>query len=123
MAATKRQSKQLERQLMASLTEACETAKAEIPGFSWLTHDTGQADFPAGLRVTWIFDTQASLDQALADGAGERMRALTESALAESGLQVADLSACLQFDSEEACKRAQRGDWLARLDQLRRSRH
>jgi hypothetical protein len=28
----------MERRLIACLTEACETAKAEIDGFSWLTH-------------------------------------------------------------------------------------
>lgn len=123
MTLTKRQSKQLERQLVAALTEACETAKAEVPGFSWLTHDTGSEDFSAGLRVTWIFDSQDSLDRALAGGDGERMRALTQTALAEADIEVLDLAACTQFDSEEACARAQAGDWQARLAQLRRSRH
>ncbi|MCH8552999.1 MAG: hypothetical protein LAT62_13765 [Natronospirillum sp.] len=123
MTLTKRQSKQLERELVATLTEACETAKAEVPGFSWLTHDTAGEDFSAGLRVTWIFDSQASLDRALADGHGERMRALTQAALAEADIEVPDLTACTQFDSEEACALAQAGDWQARLAQLRRSRH
>ncbi|TGG93585.1 hypothetical protein E4656_11120 [Natronospirillum operosum] len=123
MTLTKRQSKQLERQLVAALTEACETAKAEVPGFIWLTHDTGGEDFPAGLRVTWIFDSQDSLDNALAGGQGERMRALTQAALAEADIEVPDLTACVQFDNEEACARAQAGNWQARLAQLRRSRH
>lgn len=113
----------MERLLIAVLTEACEVAKTEIPGFSWLTHDNGNQEFPAGLRVTWIFDTQADLDRALANGEDRRMRELTEAALEETGIDPKVLPACLQFDSEEACLRTQDGDWLARLSQLRRTRH
>jgi len=113
----------MERQLIACLTEACEVAKAEIPGFDWLTHDNGNHEFPTGLRVTWIFDTQANLDRALANGGDRRMRALTTAALEETGMGSQTNSACLQFDSEEACLRAQNGDWLARLAQIRRTRH
>lgn len=123
MVITKRQQRQMERQLIASLTDACETAKAEIPGFDWLTHDNGKQEFPAGLRVTWIFDTQANLSQALANGDDHRMREWTRVALEESGIDSQLISACVQFDSEEACQRAQGGDWLARLSQIRQTRH
>lgn len=118
-----RKQKQMERQLIATLTEACEVAKAEITGFSWLTHDNGNQEFPTALRVTWIFDTQANLDRALANDEDQRMRALTGAALEEIGIDSGMISTCLQFDSEEACLRAQDGDWLARLSQLRRTRH
>lgn len=123
MVITKRQQRQMERQLIASLTEACEAAKAEIPGFDWLTHDNGKQEFPAGLRVTWIFDTQMNLDRALANGDDQRMREWTRVALEEAGIDSQLLSTCLQFDSEEACARAQGGDWLARLAQIRQLTH
>ncbi|WP_347332771.1 hypothetical protein [Marinimicrobium locisalis] len=123
MATSKRRQNQMERQLIKTLTEACEVAKAEIPGFSWLTHDNGNQSFPAGLRVTWIFDTQADLDRALAKGDGRRMQELTQSALEQAGLPSQLMPACLQFDSEEACRKSQDGNWLARLAQLRRTRH
>ena len=123
MVSGKRHNKQMERQLIAALTAVCEAAKAEMPGFGWLTHDNGKGEFPAGLRVTWIFDTQANLERALANGGAERMQALTREALEEAGIKVPDLRACLQFDSEEACMRAQNGDWLARLAQIRQGRH
>lgn len=123
MVKSKRRQNQMERQLIATLTEACETVKAEMLGFSWLTHDNGNHEFPAGLRVTWIFDTQANLDQALANGGDERMRALTKGALEETGIDSELVAACLQFDSEEACRKAQGGDWLARLAQIRQTRH
>lgn len=123
MATSKRRKQQMERQLIVTLTEACEAAKAEIPGFSWLTHDNGNQEFPAGLRVTWIFDTEASLGQALANGDDQRIRELTRIALEETGIESQLISACLQFDSEEACQKAHGGDWLTRLAQRRRTRH
>jgi hypothetical protein len=123
MATTKRQKNQIERQLVVNLTEACEVAKAEIPGFDWLTHDNGSHQFPAGLRVTWIFDTQANLERAIDNGDDRRIKALTKAALEETGVGSQAVSACLQFDSEEACLKAQNGDWPARLAQIRRTRH
>lgn len=46
MALSKREIAGIERQLVAALTEACETAKAEIPGFEWLTHTVNYTAFP-----------------------------------------------------------------------------
>lgn len=123
MVTSKRKQQQMERQLIASLTDACEVAKAEVPGFNWLTHDNGNHQFPAGLRVTWIFDTQANLDRALASGDGQRMQEWTRVALDKTGIDSRLIPTCLQFDSEEACRKAQDGDWLARLAQIRRTRH
>jgi hypothetical protein len=113
----------MERQLVVALTEACEAAKTEIPGFSWLTHDNGVNQFPAGLRVTWIFDTRANLEQALVDGLKKHARLRTLEAIEQTGLDPGLISNCLQFDSEEACTNSQKGNWLARLTQLRRTRH
>jgi|AntRauTorcE11898_2_1112593.scaffolds.fasta_scaffold09412_3 hypothetical protein len=123
MKSNKRELKQMERQLVVALTEACETAKAEVPGFCWLTHDNGVDHFPAGLRVTWIFDTQANLEQALANGFEQRARVWTSDALEQIGLDPGSISNCLQFDSEEACMNFRNGNWLARLTQIRRTRH
>jgi hypothetical protein len=36
----------IERRLIATLTDACETAKTEIPGFDWLTHTVDYTAFP-----------------------------------------------------------------------------
>ncbi|GAA3962965.1 hypothetical protein GCM10022278_21050 [Allohahella marinimesophila] len=123
MVSIRRKLKQMENQLIASLTEACETAESEIPGFSWLTHDNGNEEFPTGLRVTWIFDTEAARERALTNGDDERMRTLTRAALDGIGVDARLVTSCLQFDSEEACRKAQDGDWVARLAQLRRTHH
>lgn len=123
MKPNKRELKQIERQLVVALTEACEAAKTEMPGFCWLTHDNGENLFPVGLRVTWIFDTRVNLEQALVDGFKQHAQTQTLSALEQAGLDPRALSNCVQFDSEEACTNSQKGNWLARLAQLRRTRH
>ncbi|OPB01053.1 hypothetical protein BFW87_01255 [Pseudomonas fluorescens] len=115
MPSTKRDHARLERRLVSTLTEACETAKAEIPGFDWLTHTVDYARFPQSLRVTWVFDTRASKDHALASGAGERMRALTAAALHDAEVAPVTMDRCIRFDSEEECNARHGGDWRVRL--------
>ncbi len=46
MPPTSRDDARIERRLIATLTEACETAKTEIPGFAWLTHTVDYRAFP-----------------------------------------------------------------------------
>lgn len=123
MALTKRQQKQSERRLVLALTQACEVAKTEISGFSWLTHDTGGQPFPAGLRVTWVFDTQASLDQALADGQERRIQELTCEAHRKAEITLSAKAMTVRFDTEEACQRSHSGNWALRLAQSHRSKH
>ncbi|MGY2192078.1 hypothetical protein [Pseudomonas pergaminensis] len=115
MALSKRETAGIERRLVATLTQACETAKAEIPGFEWLTHTVDYAAFPQSLRVTWVFDTRASKDHALASGVDQRMRELTGAALQAAGVPAMPLGRCVHFDSEEACHSQHGGDWRARL--------
>ncbi|EJL95221.1 hypothetical protein PMI18_05412 [Pseudomonas sp. GM102] len=119
MSLSKRDQAHIERRLVATLTEACEAAKAEIVGFCWLTHEIDYAVFPSSLRVIWVFDTQANKDQALASGQGERMVQLTALALSEADNPVA---AHVQFDSEEQCQRTHAGNWQQRLAPKRSTR-
>ncbi|AUG01608.1 hypothetical protein CXQ81_13670 [Pseudomonas sp. 09C 129] len=118
MPSSKREQARLERRLAASLTDACETAKAEIVGFSWLTHVVDYAAFPASLRVVWVFDTQASKSLALACGQGERMLELTAMALHDAGVELQALAAHVRYDSEEQCQRINGGNWQQRLARL-----
>ena len=115
MPLTKRDTARLERRLVATLTEACETAKAEIPGFEWLTHTVDYTAFPQSLRVIWVFDTRANKDLALANGADQRMRELTAAALQDAEVDSVKIEPCVRFDSEEACNLQHGGDWRARL--------
>lgn len=122
MPLNKRQQAAMERLLAATLTQACEAAKAEIIGFSWLTHEVDYAAFPASLVVAWIFDTQAHKEQALAAGQGARMIELTACALGEAGVHLEPLASHVFFDSEEQCRRINAGDWAQRLKRLRPGR-
>lgn len=101
---TKREQAHLDRRLIQTLTEACESAKAEIQGFEWLTHRVDYARLPASLRVIWVFDSEASRLAALAAGQGQRMVDFTAMALAEAGLRLAAVDQHVVFDSEEAAR-------------------
>ncbi|CAH0164507.1 hypothetical protein ABH908_002370 [Pseudomonas frederiksbergensis] len=122
MSLSKRDQAHIERRLVATLTEACETAKAEIVGFCWLTHEIDYDAFPSSLRVIWVFDTQAHKDLALASGQGERMVELTAAALNEADVLVSPVAAHVQFDSEKQCQRANGGNWQQRLAPKRSTR-
>ncbi|MBD3894676.1 hypothetical protein IEI94_02245 [Halomonas sp. ML-15] len=111
----KRERGKMERRLSAALTDACEQAKPQLPGFCWLTHDVDYQRFPESLVVTWVFDTHPNLANALRGEARHCIVELTGEALAEAGLDVTDASKHLDFDSEEACQRQHGGDWQQRL--------
>lgn len=118
-----REHAQRERRLVASLTQACETGKTELVGFTWLTHRVDDQQFPASLRVVWVFDTQANRDQACANGQAERMRELTAEAFSKAEISVASVATHVHFDSEEQCQRADAGNWQQRLARQRSARH
>ena len=115
MLLSKREQAQIERRLVATLTEACETAKARIVGFVWLTHEVDFAHFPASLRVTWVFDTRANRDQAVAGEPARQMLELTTAALREADVEVKQVSAHMAFDSEEHCQQVSAGNWQRHL--------
>lgn len=119
MLLSKREQAQIERRLITTLTKACETGKAEIVGFCWLTHEVDYALFPSSLMVVWVFDTHASRNQVLACGQDKRMLELTTQALLEAGIHIGQVKAHLHFDSEEQCRRANAGDWQQRLARKR----
>lgn len=111
--------RQVEKRLISSLTHACETAKLEIPGFLWLTHEGDRHLSPGNLHVVWVFDTQASLARALETGKGKRMYELTAQAFSEAAIAVTSAQAHVSFDTEQACQRHNAGNWQARLSLLR----
>jgi hypothetical protein len=118
-----RHQRQLDQELVRSLTRACEAAKAEVEGFAWVTHAAQWDNFPASLRLVWVFETKADVEQALEKGYGERLYALSTEALSESGIQVQKITAHVSFDSEEECQRVDHGNWQLRLDRLHSTKH
>lgn len=123
MLLSKRDQTRLERQLSSSLTDACEAAKAQMVGFTWLTHEVDFARFPESLQVTWIFTTEAHKAQALAQGQDALMRTLTRAALDEAEIDMDTVTAPVHVDSEEACERVDGGKWQARLARRLATQH
>lgn len=115
MTLSRREQAHLERLLSQTLTEACETAKAELVGFQWLTHVVDYASFPASLQVIWVFDNEANRQAALAAGQAQRMTDFTAMALSEAGLRIEQVERHVSYDSEQACQRSHAGDWQKRL--------
>lgn len=115
----KRELARIERGLIATLTEGCETAKSEIKGFSWLTHEADLNALPETLKVIWVFETLA--DKKLAQSSAQKVRIFELTAMALNGANI-DLRPSdhnVRFDSEEECQRSHGGDWQKRLAQSR----
>ncbi|RAI62149.1 hypothetical protein DOZ80_31405 [Pseudomonas fluorescens] len=108
----------MERRLVTTLTDACETAKGEIKGFTWLTHTADLNAFAQTLKVTWVFETLT--DKKLAQASAKaRIFELTAIALIEANIDVKPSDHTVRFDSEEECQRTHGGDWQKRLAQSR----
>ncbi|MEQ6331461.1 hypothetical protein QYM18_00270 [Ectopseudomonas chengduensis] len=104
MPSPKRKYSGIERELIRTLTLACETAKSEIVGFQWLTHEVDYQHFPQSLVVTWVFDTEASRARALASADQARMLALTLAAFDEVGISVSSIAEHVAFSVEQPAR-------------------
>jgi hypothetical protein len=114
----KRELARIERRLIATLTEACETAKTEIKGFTWLTHIADLTALAETLRVVWVFETVADKKLALVN-AKARIFELTAIAVNEADIDLNLSDRHVHFDSEEECARAHAGNWQKRLAHTR----
>ncbi|SDU29028.1 hypothetical protein [Pseudomonas mandelii] len=114
----KRELARIERRLVTMLTEACETAKGEIKGFTWLTHTADMNAWAETLTVIWVFETLADRKLAQAD-AKARIFELTAIALNEADIDLNPSNHSVRFDSEEECQRTHGGDWKSRLTRSR----
>lgn len=110
----KRELARIERRLITALTEACETAKAEIKGFTWLTHVAEPNALAETLKVIWVFETLADRKLAQVE-AKARILELTATALNEACIDLKLTDRNVRFDSEEECQRTHDGDWQKRL--------
>ncbi len=117
----KRELARIERRLITTLTEACETAKCEIKGFTWLTHTADLNALAETLKVIWVFETLADRKRALVN-AKARIFELTALALNEANIELIPSDLNVRFDSEEECQRTHGCDWNTRLTQSRVSK-
>ncbi|MHC8367535.1 hypothetical protein ACYZT9_17170 [Pseudomonas sp. ZT5P21] len=122
MPLSKRELARIERRLIATLTEACETATVEIKGFSWLTHKVDLNALPETLKVIWVFKTLADKKLAQASAQKTRILELTAKALNDANTDLRPSDKNVRFDSEEECQRSHGGDWPKRLAQSHMTR-
>lgn len=116
MPVAKRELARIERRLITTLTDACETAKEEIEGFTWLTHTADLNALAETLKVIWVFETLAERKLAQVN-AKARIVELTTIALNEADIYLNLSDRNVRFDSEEECQRTHGGNWGNRLAQ------
>ena len=107
--------KKIERRLIKALTKACEIIKGEIAGFEWLTHFVNMKNFPKGLSIVCIFDTNDNLQQAWDSNQDEYMFHIIKSQLLEIEVIINDMAKIVSFDTEENCSNENNGKWNDRL--------
>ena len=97
MASLKRKYSGMERELVRALTLACEKAKSEIVGFAWLTHRVDYDRFPESLVVTWVFESEGSLNAAIARQEKVRIHELTLAAFQDIGITIFDVTSHVEL--------------------------
>jgi len=107
--------KKIDNNLRKVLTDVCEEAKDEFQGFQWLTHTVNYANFPASLKLTCVFETNADIAQLTASKQEQRLYELLTQALNAVGVKLKNINKQVRFDSEENCSRENAGNWAKRL--------
>jgi hypothetical protein len=107
--------KKTEKALIGALKDACEIFLGEVAGFQWLTHFANYAHFPASLSIVCVFDSNDNLARMCQQDAGDAMTQLLQEKLKMIGIEVSDISAHVDFDTEEACHAEHNGKWNERF--------
>jgi len=112
----KKTDKKLDKQICKALTNACEMAKTEVPGFQWLTHLVNYNQFPDSLSVICVFDTQFELDQARQQNKDQLIVNLIRSELEQINIRFNDINRHVSFDTEEVGEIGHTGNRRSRLN-------
>ncbi|QQX78466.1 Fis family transcriptional regulator [Shewanella sp. KX20019] len=97
----KKSDKKIETAIRISLTEVCESLKAEVVGFEWLTHKVNFSNVSQSLQVTFMFATNQSLREAKLRLQTDGMANLACRALAKHNIQINNAAKQFVFDTEE----------------------
>lgn len=97
--------------IVSCLTDVCESAKIDFPGFQWLTHLVDYQRFPQSLQVICVFENE---DQLLSSNK-EALQQNIKEALLSIDIVLLHPKRQISFDSEEACQKRHGGDWQARM--------
>ncbi len=108
--------KKLEKQLISSLTEVCETSLKAFNGFQWLTHQVNYSNFPKSLNIICVFDTNEHLNDFYKKDSTRELSALIQSKLFEVDITLKNAASHITYDTEENCQRSHGGKWVNRLN-------
>jgi len=108
--------KKIDNNLCKILTDVCETAKDEIQGFQWLTHQVNYNNFPETLKLTCVFDSNADIAALMTSKQDVRLQTLLTQALLSMDVKLKKSNKHIKFDSEENCNRDHGGNWDKRLN-------
>jgi hypothetical protein len=97
----KKTDKKTENTIRKALTEVCEVALDEVPGFKWITHFVNYDNFPSSLIVVCIFSTKNELSSAFSTHHDGFLRTLITSKLSAANIQCKSGQQFVRFDSEE----------------------
>lgn len=93
--------KKTDNNIRLALTDACEEFLNTSPGFQWLTHQADYSDFPASLKVTCVFDSDQSQQQASLRGDTVNMQNLIQAKLLKIGVKLKAPNRQVIFSSEQ----------------------
>ena len=110
----KKADKKRENQIRQVLTDACDQALDEYPGFQWLTHSVNYGTFPKSLKITCVFDTNQNLNSFKQKSLSTFNEAIKK-ALAAIDIPIQDMSRQIKYDTEENCEEMNGGNWGDRL--------
>ena len=111
----KKSDKKIDNAVREALTEVCESALDDVPGFEWITHFVNYSHFPASLSVVCVFGTNIDLSDALAAHKDDYLRTLIREKLGAADIHIKDTRKQVSFDSEEACQNENGGKWHERF--------
>jgi hypothetical protein len=97
----KKTDKKTENMIRVTLTNVCNVALDEVPGFKWITHFVNYDDVPSSLIVVCVFGTKSELSSALIAHHDDFLRTLITSKLRAANIQCKNSPQCVRFDSEE----------------------
>ncbi|MFT7558598.1 MAG: hypothetical protein ACI93R_000493 [Flavobacteriales bacterium] len=110
--------KKLDKVLSDGLQFMCETQLKDFESFEWITHHADYANFPASLIITCVFNNEAAIHTLKSNDQQKTLQKLIQSHLLKLGIRFKQVNQQIRFDSEEACKDQNDGDWRSRFKRL-----
>lgn len=90
--------KKIDNAIRIALTSICESAKSEISGFKWLSHQVNFAKVNQTLTIRFMFDSHEDLNKARAEGLISKLIVSTEQELALDNIVLANAMKQCRFE-------------------------